>query len=1148
MRFHVLGPLDVRGVAGQPIEVTSAKHRALVSVLLLGAGRVVPVDRIVDQLWGDAPPATAVATLQTYVSQLRRLLEPERGRREAASLVVTRSPGYALRVAPADVDAHRLPDLVAQGTRLAEAGDLEQAEARFDEAIRSRRGVPYADLADSPFVQAERNRLEEILLTAHEQVADVRIAMGRADLAVAEIESLVAEHPLRERLWARLMEGLWATGRQADALAAYQRCALLLRDELGIDPGPELARVHEAVLRQELPVPKGTSPSTTSARLAVPESAAPEPTVRGSEVAVPSHLDSVGPAARGGGPHPMAQARDMRPLVGRAQERDLLRAALVGSTRGAGSVLVIEGEAGIGKTRLAEEATAMAEAQGWRSAWARCADDAGAPALWPWSRLLEQLGLGELRADACEDPDRSRFALFQDVRARLQEVSTHSPLLIVLDDVQAADESSLQLLSLFASHLEAVRVLVVVTVRSVGETVPEPVQECLTRLTRVPRALRLRVSGLGEDGVRELLAAALGPGGAGLAHQIHARTEGNPFFVGEFARLIRSERPPSSEATTAAATLPPSVREVLERRFDSLPETTLALLRLGAVAGQEYDLPLLQSAWGADPEAVIVALEPALRSGVVVEREPGWEWRFNHALIRETLLAGLSRLEAARLHHRIALTLEARGHRSAIDVGRLAHHYLQAVAVAGPEQAIAYASLAADAARARFAHPEAADLTRRALRLLQLRTGEGDRDDTECQRHGLLVALATDLLRSGEPQQAEEVVREALAVARGLGDGELMAEAAAVWSGVTVWNWRPYGVVDHELVELLESLAAQTLDDALRARILGTLAVELAYSPRLDERKRRAEQAVELVRATGDVALLGEILNNFNIAVWGAHDQVRLRLAAADESISLSGQGLPARMEFCARLHRAPLKLHLGDLDAFEADLAAAARIAESLPGPEVRPLVLYQQTGRAMLLGQWEEAEALSQEAYELYRRTSMWGARMCQVLHEFTFRRREGRPGDAVDALVEVGNQGVTLVQAMAVIAAAEAGDLDGARRLRARWPQPLVTDWTTDSLIVARAWVGLLLGDDVSSAYADLLPYRGRQVVVGTANAAWGSYDAVLSDLATALGDHAAAVEHARAALACGRAVRSPWQVRGAQARLEALVGASGAATPV
>jgi DNA-binding SARP family transcriptional activator len=1135
VRFHVLGPLDVRGVADQSIEVTSAKHRALLSVLLLESGRVVSVDRIVDQLWGETPPVTAVATLQTYVSQLRRLLEPRRGPREAPSLLVTRSPGYALHVEPGQVDARRLPDLVTQGTRLAEAGDLGQAEALLDEAIRSWRGLPYADLAETALVQAERNRLEEILLTAHEQVVGVRIGLGRADLAVAELESLVAEHPLRERLWARLMEGLWATGRQADALAAYQRCAQLLRDELGLDPGPELARVHEAVLRQELPAPVGASP-----RAGLPSPAVAEPALPGPPR----------PAAYGQGAESVAGARDARPLVGRVSERDLLRAALGGSTRGAGSVLVIEGEAGIGKTRLAEEATAMAEAQGWRSAWARCADDAGAPALWPWSRLLEQLGLGELRLDAGDDPDRSRFALFQDVRARLQEVSTHSPLLIVLDDVQAADDSSLQLLSLFASHLEGVRVLVVVTVRSVGETLPEPVQECLARLTREPRALRLRVSGLGEDGVRELLEAALGPEGAELAHQIHARTEGNPFFVGEFARLIRSERPASpatGDGLVAVPALPPSVREVLGRRLDSLPETSLALLRLGAVAGQEYDLPLLQAAWGVDPEAVLVALEPAIRSGVVVEREPGWEWRFDHALIREILLAGLSRIEAARLHHRIALTLEARGHRTAIDVGRLAHHYLQAVAVAGPEPAIAYATLAADAARARFAHPEAADLTRRALRLLEMRT-EGEPGDTERQRHTLLVALATDLLRSGEPQQAQGVVRQALAVARCLGDGERLAEAAAVWSGVTVWNWRPYGVVDHELVALLESLAAQTLDDALRARILGTLAVELAYSERLDDRMRCAEQAVELVRGDGDVALLGQTLNNFSLAMWGAPDQVRLRLAAADESIALSGRGLPARTEFCARLHRAPLRLHLGDVDGFEVDLAAAARIAETLPGPEVRPLVLYQQTGRAMLLGQWEEAEALSLEAYDLYRRTSMWGARMCQVLHEFTLRRREGRTDEVVEALVEVGDQGVALVQTMAVIAAAEAGDLGEARRLRARWPQQVVTDWTTDSLIVARAWLSVLFEEDVRAAYDELLPYRGRQVVVGTANAGWGSYDAVLSDLATALGDRTAAVEHARSALAAGRAVRSPWQVRGAEARLATLLGASEATVSV
>lgn len=1134
MRFHVLGPLDVRGRGDRPVEITSAKHRALVSLLLLEAGRVVSVDRIVDQLWGDRPPATATATLQTYVSQLRRLLEPDRGPRQAPRLVVTRAPGYALLADPEAVDTLRFPRLVAEGTRLAEGGELERALGVLGEAIALWRGEPYADLDGGPTVQAERQRLGELLLAAHEQAAGVRIRLGRADVAVAELEPLVGEHPLRERLWARLMEGLWASGRQADALTAYQRCARVLREELGIEPGPELARLHEAVLRHELPTP--------------PDAALAERPGQGSAQPGPAAYDGPFPATEAHRTWPALpdgfgaldpERHDRKPIVGRDAERDLIRSALVGTTRGAGGVLVIEGEAGIGKTRLAEEATAMAEAQGWSSAWARCADDAGAPALWPWSRLLEQLGLGGLRLGVDEDPDRSRFALFEDVRARLEEVSTRAPLLIVLDDIQAADESSLHLLTLFAGHLDGVRVLVVVTVRTVGEPLSGPAQECLARLASSRHSLRLQVRGLGEDGVRELLEMTLGSGERDLVHRLHARTEGNPFFVREFAQLLRA-RPALDARGAATAPVPPSVREVLEQRLAALPDDTVEVLRLAAVAGQEAELPLLQAACDRDAGEILAALDAALRAGVVVEREPGWDWRFNHALMRETLLAGMSRIEAARRHQRIGAALEARGQRRAIDVGRLAHHYLQAVPVCGAEPAIRFATLAADAARARLAHPEAAEHTRTALRLLDLQP-----QDTDRERHRLLVSLAADLLRSGLPVEAQEIVGQALDLARRLEDRQLVAEAAAVWGHVTLWNWRPYGLVDHDLVSLIESLLGDALDEPLRARLLGTLGVELAYSDRRDEGIGFAERAVEIARAEGDPILLGRALNNLSIAAWGVADGVERRVAAADESLSLVGRGLPARTEFFARLHRGPLRLHLGDAAGFEADLAAARRIAATLTGPEVRPHVLYQEAGLAMLRGDWEVVEPLAREAFDLFVRTSAWGAaEMCWGLHQFTIRRRQGRVAESVCTLVDLGDVGVPLAQSVAVVAAAEAGDLAEARRLKRRWPQQQPLDWTTDALVVARAWGDLLLGEDVRAAYDELLPYRGRQVVVGTATAVWGSYDLVLADLAVALGDAEAARGHAREALVLGIEVRSPWQERDATDRLARLAGLSGA----
>ena len=1097
MRFRVLGPLEVQDASGTVVEVGSPKLRALLALLLLEAGRVVPLDRVVDELWGERPPASATGTVQSYVSNLRRLLEPGHGTGRPPEVLLTRAPGYLLDVPAAEVDALALPSLVDEGGRLLAADAPDQARTVLCRALALVRGDPLADLSDGAAAVAARSRLQDLVVLAREHLATADTRLGHPDRAVAALEALVAEHPLRERLWSRLVEALWAAGRQADALEACRTCARMLADELGIDPGPELRALEQAVLRQELPA---------AVRPEVP----------------------VVPAPRTAGPSP-APPSDERPLVGRRGERARLRAALGEVTRGSGAVVVLEGEAGIGKTRLAEAATALAAAQGFRVAWSRCADDAGAPALWPWLQLLDQLDSGTLEVPGGSDPDQSRWSMFQDLRRRLQEAAAQAPLLVVLDDVQAADGTSLQLLGLLARHLDGIRLLVLVTVRTVGEALPTPVLECLAGLAREPRASRLQLSGLGEGDVRELVASRLaddaaGTGrAAGLARELHARTDGNPFFVVELVELLRSEEP----LTPSGRSLPPSVRDVLDRRLGHLPEATLELLRLAAVAGRDVDLALLMVAGQLDAEQVITLLEPAVASGIVSEDEIAWQWRFSHALVQETLVAGLSRLAAARLHARLARALEDLGSR---DVDRLAHHCFSAVPVLGAEPACRYATAAAVAARARLAHPEAAAHTRRALSLLP------PTPETAAARHDLLVALGDDLLRSGHLQSAQEVVGSAIELARERGDAGRLAEAASVWGGVTLWNWRPYGVVDTALVTLLQDLADRAGDEhpALQARLLGTLGVELAYSDDGSAGLVHAERAVALARTLDDPALLGRTLNNATLAAWGSVDRVERRLASTDEAIALSGRGLPARTEFFARLHRGPVRLHLGDVAGFTADLAAATRLAQTLTGPEVRPHLHYQSVGLAMLRGAWAEAEEHAVQAYEGYRATSMWGAQCCWAVHQYTFRRREGRLADVLDLLVDAGDTGVPMLRSIAVLAAAQAGDLAEARRLQRRWPTELPRDWTTDALLVTRAWTALCLGGDLDEAYAALLPYAGRQVVVGTATACWGSYDAVLARLAAARGQDELARAHRAAAAEQGRAVGSPWQV--ADATLE------------
>src|SRR4051812_19947169 len=389
MRYRVLGPLVVSGTDGRPVDVGGAKPRALLTLLLADANRVVGVDRIVATLWGDDPPPTVTGTLQAYVSHLRRVLELDRGPREAPAVLLTRAPGYLLRADGGDLDSLRFPELGDGAERAISGGDPARGVGLLDRALKLWRGEPLAELGEAPSAATDRLRLVELHVRARERRCDALLALGRADAAVTELQDLVAGNPLRERLWARLVTALYAAHRQADALEALRRCTELLRDELGIDPGPELRDLEQAVLRQD---PRLTQ-RVPRPKLTVPPPPPPAPTA----------------------------APDAEAIVGRVQERDRLRAVAEQVAARRPAVVVIEGEAGIGKTRLAEAVADFGRGSGWTVAWARCADDAGAPPLWPWTQALEQLGQEQLTLVSEDEAGGGAGAppvpLFPDLRA-----------------------------------------------------------------------------------------------------------------------------------------------------------------------------------------------------------------------------------------------------------------------------------------------------------------------------------------------------------------------------------------------------------------------------------------------------------------------------------------------------------------------------------------------------------------------------------------------------------------------------------------------------------------------------------------------------------------------------------------------------------
>ena len=266
MNFDILGSFGIRDAEGSEIRIPTGRERSLLVLLLINRGEVVSTDRIVEVLWGDHPPETAAKAVQGYVSHLRRILEPGRDAGGSDGLLLTRAPGYVLRVDADAVDATRFEQLVSGGSRALEEGAVAEAATALEEALGLWRGHALAEFAFDDFAQGEIHRLEDLRLVALEDQAHALLQLGRNTEVVAGLDELVAENPMRERLRASLMLALYRTGRQADALQVYRDGRRVLTGELGLEPGPELQRLEQSILAQDPELDGFNRPSVAQRR------------------------------------------------------------------------------------------------------------------------------------------------------------------------------------------------------------------------------------------------------------------------------------------------------------------------------------------------------------------------------------------------------------------------------------------------------------------------------------------------------------------------------------------------------------------------------------------------------------------------------------------------------------------------------------------------------------------------------------------------------------------------------------------------------------------------------------------------------------------------------------------------------------------
>jgi DNA-binding SARP family transcriptional activator len=525
LHFAVLGSFRVHR-DGQELELGPRLQRTLLAILVVEAGHVVPVDRLIDLLWRREPPPAALASVQAYISQLRRVLEPGRPARAPARVLVTQDPGYLLRAGDDQVDALRFGALARQAHEDLAEGRPAAAAAGLAGALALWRGHPLAEFAGESWAVPAVTRLTEAHALAEEDRIDAALTLGGHAQAATELEAMVAARPLRERRWGQLILATYRCGRQADALRAYQRCRTVLAGELGLEPGPGLRRLEAAVLAQDASLDWHPS----AARGKAPLDAAS------------------GPEAQPAEPQPTTEPASPS-LVGRDAELTYLRGRLRQVASGAGGAVVLVGEPGSGKTILAEAAAGLAAATEITAAWGRCLDAASTPAYWPWSQVLRTLPDGplvqaaRLRLDgvAAKGEDSARqFQAYQTVAAALGEAAACAPVFAVVDDLHAADDVSLALLQLLAGDLHRMPALFLFTVRDTEPSLR--LGQALGELLRHPGAERVAVSALDPADVAALVEQlTTEPPHPDVVAALMSRTGGNPFFTTELVRLIRSE-------------------------------------------------------------------------------------------------------------------------------------------------------------------------------------------------------------------------------------------------------------------------------------------------------------------------------------------------------------------------------------------------------------------------------------------------------------------------------------------------------------------------------------------------------------------------------------------------------------------------------
>jgi len=941
LKLRLLGPFEARLGSGPPVTFSTRRSQALLACLALRPGRAHSRESLTALLWGEADDAHARQSFRQALTDLRKSLK------DAPGLLISRE-SVALREQDLDSDLAAFEGLLAQGTPEA----LEQAIELYRGELLDGFSLPEA--AYEEWLRGERDRVRTLAMQGFAKLVDRQVEAAQDEKAIRTAMQLVEFEPFHEPAHRALMRLYHRQGHRAAALRQYQLCVQVLRRELGVEPeGETIALYQEIVARQ-------------------PASRAPAVSATGVVSA---------PVARTW-PLQLLQAHDT-PLIGRATEMAALRDALARAWEVAGSTALVLGEAGIGKSRLAEELAAHAVARGgrvfagrsfelerilpfrpWADAFrdgrltADCPELAGFATAWQ-AELVRLFPDWETPGPVARGQSEDRVRLYEAVAQLLAHLGRQQPILMILEDLHWADESSLRLLAFLHHRVAPSRVLLLGTSRDDEIDTSPDLGRFLHALGADPRTCRMTLAPLSRNELGTLVRELLRTGASPVATeeviaQIWGMSEGNPFVAVEAARTF-GQRQPSTEPVTE---LPERVRAMIAHRLEELDVDARELAATAAVIGRELDFSLLQQAAGTDVRSTAVAIEKLVRRRVL--HPVGERFAFTHERIREVAYAQLLPPRRHLLHERVALAMEAL-HADNIEphLAALGAHFEEAGAW---ERATAYMRRAGVQAHERSASREAATCFERALDSL-------DRLPHTPASDALAIDLRLDLQSSlivlGELPRIVTYLREARTLAEAIDDRQRLGW---ILSHATHCSW--------------------WLGDCDAALESGTAAATIAEE-------------------LGDVSL--QIVANYRLGqtCWARAEYGRARdllaraleLHPGDRVRELFGMSsLPAVVSHTFLSWSQRL---LGELDAADAHAKEGARIAESAEHPYSTMIAYHALALGPLVRGDFPAAIAVLEQALETCRKRELrfimpWIAGELGRAYALS-----GRTGDAVPLL---------------------------------------------------------------------------------------------------------------------------------------------------